>query len=35
VARRAARNSDKAMTCNDPAPLPIGVIVAVSTVEIA
>jgi uncharacterized Zn-binding protein involved in type VI secretion len=31
----AARNGDKAMTCNDPAPLPIGVIEAVSTVEIA
>lgn len=30
----AARNGDKALTCNDPAPLPIGVIVAVGTVEI-
>jgi uncharacterized Zn-binding protein involved in type VI secretion len=29
-----ARNGDKAMTCNDPAPLPIGVIEAVGTVEI-
>ncbi len=30
----AARNGDKAMTCNDPAPLPIGVVEAVGTVEI-
>jgi uncharacterized Zn-binding protein involved in type VI secretion len=30
----AARNGDKAMTCNDPADLPIGTIVAVGTVMI-
>ena len=30
----AARNGDKATTCNDPSPLPIGVIVAVGTVQI-
>ena len=30
----AARMGDKAMTCNDPAPLPIGTIVARSTVAI-
>ncbi len=30
----AARNGDTAMTCNDPAPLPIGTVVAVSTVMI-
>jgi uncharacterized Zn-binding protein involved in type VI secretion len=30
----AARNADKAMTCNDPAPLPIGVITAIGTVLI-
>ena len=30
----AARNGDKAMTCNDPADLPIGSVVAVSTVSI-
>jgi uncharacterized Zn-binding protein involved in type VI secretion len=30
----AARNADKAMTCNDPAPLPIGMITAVSTVMV-
>ncbi len=30
----AARNADKAMTCNDPADLPIGTVVAVSTVLI-
>ena len=30
----AARNGDTAMTCNDPAPLPVGKIIAVSTVLI-
>jgi uncharacterized Zn-binding protein involved in type VI secretion len=30
----AARNGDTAMTCNDPAPLPVGKVVAVSTVFI-
>lgn len=30
----AARNGDKAMTCNDPAPLPMGTVVAVGTVFI-
>ena len=30
----AARNGDKVLTCNDPADLPIGTIVAVSTVFI-
>lgn len=30
----AARNNDKVLTCNDPAPLPIGVIEAFGTVEI-
>ena len=30
----AARNGDKAMTCNDPADLPVGTIIAVSTVMI-
>jgi uncharacterized Zn-binding protein involved in type VI secretion len=30
----AARNGDKATTCNDPADLPAGTIVAVSTVRI-
>lgn len=28
----AARNGDKAITCNDPADLPVGTIIAVSTV---
>jgi uncharacterized Zn-binding protein involved in type VI secretion len=28
----AARNGDKALTCNDPAPLPVGTVVAVGTV---
>ncbi len=32
--KAAARNADKAMTCNDPADLPIGTVVAVSTVLI-
>jgi uncharacterized Zn-binding protein involved in type VI secretion len=30
----SARNGDTAMTCNDPAPLPQGTVVAVSTVLI-
>ena len=30
----AARNGDKVMTCNDPADLPVGTVVAVSTVLI-
>jgi len=30
----AARNGDTVMTCNDPAPLPVGKIIAVSTVLI-
>jgi uncharacterized Zn-binding protein involved in type VI secretion len=30
----AARNGDKAMTCNDPADLPVGTVVAVSPVFI-
>jgi uncharacterized Zn-binding protein involved in type VI secretion len=30
----AARNGDTAMTCNDPAPLPVGTVVATSTVMI-
>jgi uncharacterized Zn-binding protein involved in type VI secretion len=30
----AARNGDTAMTCNDPAPLPVGKVVAVGTVLI-
>lgn len=30
----AARNGDKAMTCNDPADLPVGTVVAASTVLI-
>ena len=30
----AARNGDKALTCNDPADMPVGTIVAVSTVNI-
>jgi uncharacterized Zn-binding protein involved in type VI secretion len=30
----AARNADKALTCNDPAPLPIGTVVAAGTVLI-
>jgi uncharacterized Zn-binding protein involved in type VI secretion len=32
--KSAARNGDTAMTCNDPADLPVGKIVAVSTVMI-
>jgi uncharacterized Zn-binding protein involved in type VI secretion len=30
----AARNGDTAMTCNDPADLPAGTVVAVGTVAI-
>jgi uncharacterized Zn-binding protein involved in type VI secretion len=30
----AARSTDRALTCNDPAPLPVGTVVAVSTVLI-
>jgi uncharacterized Zn-binding protein involved in type VI secretion len=30
----AARNGDKAITCNDPADLPVGTVVAASTVMI-
>jgi uncharacterized Zn-binding protein involved in type VI secretion len=30
----AARSGDTAMTCNDPAPLPVGVVVAAGTVMI-
>lgn len=30
----AARNGDKAMTCNDPADMPVGTVIAVSTVMI-
>ena len=30
----AARNGDKAMTCNDPADLPVGTVVAIGTVMI-
>jgi uncharacterized Zn-binding protein involved in type VI secretion len=30
----AARNGDTALTCNDPAPLPVGKVVAVGTVMI-
>ncbi len=32
--RQAARNGDPAMTCNDPADLPVGKVVAVATVMI-
>jgi uncharacterized Zn-binding protein involved in type VI secretion len=32
--KMAARNGDKAMTCNDPADLPAGTIIAVGTVMI-
>lgn len=32
--RPAARAGDTALTCNDPAPLPVGTVVAVSTVLI-
>lgn len=32
--KAAARNGDKALTCNDPAALPMGTVVAVSTVMI-
>ncbi len=30
----AARNGDKAMTCNDPADMPVGTVMAVGTVNI-
>lgn len=33
--RPAARNGDTATTCNDPAPLPAGTVVSVSTVLLA
>jgi uncharacterized Zn-binding protein involved in type VI secretion len=33
--KAAARAGDKVMTCNDPAPLPAGTIVAVGTVLVA
>lgn len=32
--KAAARNGDKALTCNDPADMPVGTVVAVSTVMI-
>jgi uncharacterized Zn-binding protein involved in type VI secretion len=32
--KAAARNGDTAMTCNDPADLPVGTVIAVSTVLI-
>lgn len=32
--KAAARNGDKALTCNDPADVPVGTVVAVSTVMI-
>ncbi len=32
--QQAARNGDKAMTCNDPTDLPVGTVVAVGTVMI-
>jgi len=32
--KQAARNGDKAMTCNDPSDMPIGSIIAVGTVSI-
>lgn len=32
--KMAARNTDKAMTCNDPSDLPVGTIIAVGTVLI-
>ena len=32
--KQAARNGDKANTCNDPAPLPLGTVIAVGTVMI-
>jgi hypothetical protein len=30
----AARNGDTVMTCNDPAPLPVGTVIATGTVMI-
>lgn len=32
--KQAARNGDMALTCNDPADLPVGTVVAISTVMI-
>ena len=32
--KQAGRNGDKANTCNDPAPLPVGTVIAVGTVMI-
>lgn len=32
--KQAARNGDKAMTCNDPSDMPVGSIIAVGTVSI-
>ena len=32
--KAAARNGDKALTCNDPVDLPVGTVVAVGTVNI-
>jgi uncharacterized Zn-binding protein involved in type VI secretion len=32
--KQAARNGDTANTCNDPAPLPVGTVIAVGTVMI-
>ncbi len=32
--KKAARNGDMAMTCNDPSDLPVGTVVAVGTVRI-
>lgn len=32
--KMAARNGDKAMTCNDPADMPVGTVIAVGTVMI-
>lgn len=32
--KQAARNGDTAMTCNDPADLPVGTVIAVGTVNI-
>jgi uncharacterized Zn-binding protein involved in type VI secretion len=32
--KQAARNGDTANTCNDPAPMPVGTVIAVGTVNI-
>jgi uncharacterized Zn-binding protein involved in type VI secretion len=32
--KQAARNGDTAMTCNDPADMPVGTVIAVGTVMI-